>query len=78
MLVTEEEAKTKWCPHVRVRHSSQAVINRTPDPMPEADFGCIGSRCMSWRWLFDGFVLTRGYCGLAGPFFTPDGDVGLE
>jgi hypothetical protein len=67
MFVTEEQAKDKWCPHVRIRHQSQAVVNRTVDPMHPADYGCIGSRCMSWRWrqgAFPGDPL--GFCGLAG------------
>ena len=35
--MTEDEAKTKWCPQ---------TLGRTP-PNPEA---CGGSACMAWRW----------------------------
>jgi hypothetical protein len=69
MIVTEEHAKEKWCPHVRIRHQSQAVVNRTPDPMHHADYGCIGSRCMSWRWRNSALDVghePKGFCGLAG------------
>lgn len=45
-MITETEAKTKWCPLVRVGNS--AGCNRS-----SMDFGqvshCIGSRCMAWR-----------------------------
>lgn len=36
--MTEEEAKTKWCPFVKPDY-------RGPDRML-----CIGSACMAWRW----------------------------
>lgn len=40
--MTEEEAKTKWCPHVA----------RDPRDGNSITFGqcCIGSQCMAWRW----------------------------
>jgi hypothetical protein len=34
--MTEDEAKTKWCPM------------RQPDPYASAH--CMGSACMIWRW----------------------------
>lgn len=66
--MTEDEAKTKWCPQ---------TLGRTP-PNPEA---CGGSACMAWRWITethtppgtDPFATRKptqrtdhGYCGLAG------------
>jgi len=38
MICTEEEAKTKWCPQVR---------------LTDGDVGgcCIGSNCMLWVWM---------------------------
>lgn len=51
--MTEDEAKTKWCPFVRVTASetewhtnrpSYADIHQTPFD------DCIGSACMAWRW----------------------------
>jgi len=78
--LTEDEARQKWCPHVRgvvlhdgeltltgntaLKSSNSAVRFKNPD--------CIASDCMSWRWspkrTNDGRTLdqTKGYCGLAG------------
>jgi hypothetical protein len=55
--MTEEEAKTKWCPFARVSMAWQSSIgsaNRglTEDEKPLAN--CIGSACMAWRW--EGFL----------------------
>lgn len=50
MLVTEEEAKTKWCP--RESRGGTGVTNK-----------CIGSECMVWWWIDK--EKTKGYCGLA-------------
>jgi len=36
MIVTEEDAKTKFCPRLAVN--------------PECDIYCIASDCMHWRW----------------------------
>ena len=55
MTLTEEEAKTKWCPFARVGVSenvSSHSANRTPlggvDGLNNANL-CIGSDCMAWR-----------------------------
>jgi hypothetical protein len=79
--MTEEEAKTKWCPHVRYKSSRGEGINRWQEGM-DAQYNpdhsrCIGSACMAWRWrvmpgpLEVGVHATTnnpgdGYCGLAG------------
>ena len=80
--MTEEEAKTKWCPFVRVL----ASIDIGPNPVAITSFNvdnkgsrhgeCIGSACMAWRWACrpgsngaDGRPKDYpgdGYCGLAG------------
>jgi hypothetical protein len=45
-MLTETEAKTKWCPLVRA--GREAGCNRS-----DVDFGasayCIGNACMAWR-----------------------------
>lgn len=54
MLVTEEEARDKYC--------CQQLDNAEP-----GESYCLGSQCMAWRWvdLTEKQVL-YGYCGLAG------------
>lgn len=63
--MTEDEAKTKWCPFVRAvtgaiyddgrsNHATcQPAINRIVDDTKWAfpkGVACIGSACMAWRW----------------------------
>jgi hypothetical protein len=75
-MMTEEDAKTKWCPFVRaVACCDQTWANRPLDG-PE-DTGlfrdektrCIASACMAWRWASnseEGRKIYGGFCGLAG------------
>lgn len=53
--MTEAEAKTKWCPFVRMTASQgEWHINRDPSlpsaPTDTQAYRCIGSACMAWRW----------------------------
>lgn len=62
MAMSEDEARKRWCPHVRV-HGSNALSS---DRMPEWSY-CIGSNCMMWQWaqLPQTPIKTSiGYCGL--------------
>lgn len=70
--MTEEEAKTKWCPFVRLGETAiGSTYNRCG---PEASLYCIGSACMAWRWNERGLRVIgsipppggEGHCGLAG------------
>jgi len=73
--MTEEEAKTKWCPQARVTRAGTddaTSWNRFVDegvPIPNGS-RCIASACMAWRWdvpdpaTYEGRA--PGYCGLAG------------
>jgi hypothetical protein len=65
--MTEDEAKTKWCPMVRA--PSSAIENHNTGINREsADFNCIASACMMWLWV-DGLRGARnanGCCGLGG------------
>ena len=63
--MTEQEAKTKWCPHM--------TYCANPAQLYESNFAvydnsmCCASECMAWRW--DGVIDGEdrsGYCGLAG------------
>lgn len=78
--MTEDEAKTKWCPFVRFVPESVSVFAGTTRGIPltrdegveHAGFSCIGSACMAWRRDPDRALDTKagwandGYCGLAG------------
>jgi hypothetical protein len=54
--MTEQDAKTKWCP--QTMRSSNASGKAVIAPFS----ACLGSECMAWR------VLNKndGFCGLAG------------
>ena len=64
--MTEDEAKTKWCPHARkvFPYSEAPAHNREADDAPATK--CIASECMAW--LREPVVddRKRGYCGLGG------------
>lgn len=77
--MTEDEAKTKWCPFVRVVHVGELKINSgnriynavSDQTITDGPACCIGSECMAWRIRYFGDdvkegELELGYCGLAG------------
>lgn len=64
--MTEDEAKTKWCPQARVpMRAAECARNRGYIDgkafLPEGTL-CIASACMAWRTTSS----QHGYCGLAG------------
>ena len=70
--MTENEAKTKWCPFKREKGSSLYPWESIPEHYG-TDGCCIGSACMMWRWheQYDPntnkmLPITEGYCGLGG------------
>ena len=82
MLLTEEEAKTKWCPAARVSDAGLGNRYTMVDDLTSgmAFAHCIASRCMWWRWGVDEtrdrhrkpdgtveeYRHKAGYCGIAG------------
>jgi len=50
--MTEDEAKTKWCPFVRIESYERTnSYNRHSDGDASTNvLKCIGSACMAWRW----------------------------
>lgn len=78
MILTEENAKTKWCPMVRVfKNECEKTYTTNEDFNNGFEKTCIASDCMMWRWnkvyagLSHGGKQTNysndgGYCGLAG------------
>ena len=73
--MTEEEARTKWCPMVRLawqvnpdRPHDAITANRWGSGQPIDVATCIGSACMMWRWehkQHERWEDSEGYCGLA-------------
>jgi hypothetical protein len=67
-MLTEQEAKTRWCPMARVALAGGDRTNRNGTRC------CIGSACMAWRWVDRGLQqhppvpshITDGYCGAFG------------
>ena len=76
--MTEDEAKGKWCPMVRITtiiHNGESLMlsaNRDMSfcvPVNSLELAtditkCIASACMMWR--VDPRAETHGHCGLAG------------
>ena len=69
-MLTEDEAKTKWCPHAVASHTDPRGHSKYKNErlgLPEDTFvhACIGSACMAWRWA-------------DGPHDDVDGDTRLD
>ena len=78
--MTEDEAKTKWCPHTRqavaidCKEWSQMTATTSNRNLPggaEVDgCNCIAAGCMAWRRFYDtGDAI--GYCGAFGRAGAP-------
>lgn len=48
MLLTEGEARQKWCPHVSLCEAGGAIYDNRGQS--HGFTCCIASECMSWRW----------------------------
>jgi len=72
-MMTEDEARNKWCP--MVRYGNEAGCNRNSMPNGcTSPVNCIASDCACWVWdrdsafvngkLQDNVKLNTGHCGL--------------
>jgi hypothetical protein len=60
-ILTEEQAKTKWCPYVRVS------MGPNRNQKAETHLTCLASNCMAWRSVWSETAGdARGYCGAFG------------
>ena len=64
MIVTEREARKKWCP--MIRYVTDVVMRTNRQDFPKNDC-CMGSYCMWWVEEKDSDdpreLETRGFCG---------------
>ena len=69
MVVSEEQAKSLWCPFSRVGlGGAQITANRhMSDDAAMSGSHCLGPGCMAWAWWNDPPDKTKrmGFCGLA-------------
>ncbi len=79
--MTEDEAKTRWCPFTRLlteAGTGNRVMNKDMLAISDIATNCIGSQCMAFRWRTspaqaaevnargNAGATPDGYCGLAG------------
>mgnify|MGYP001595231558 CR=1 FL=1 len=71
-MMTEIEAKKRWCPFALRPLSSGGSGNRGNDSggTQVTNVNCLASGCMAWRWDKGtqnlAVLMHEGYCGLAG------------
>ncbi|MCB9993937.1 MAG: hypothetical protein H6873_09810 [Hyphomicrobiaceae bacterium] len=75
MLISETEARKKWCPHVRVEGNNRLHNTITGGVSHnDAAYLCVAGECMAWRSFHLRFSHggdsaddpQHGYCGLSG------------
>jgi len=48
--MTEDEAKEKWCPHVRLVVGEPTLGACNENRPSHTGYNCIASGCMMWNW----------------------------
>lgn len=61
MILTETEAKTRWCPFAHYSHEHNRGT-KNKEPIPSIGARCLGSGCMLWRW--SSLTDQTGFCGM--------------
>jgi hypothetical protein len=80
--MTESEAKTKWCPLIRVgvqKENGAVACNASVQYRNPDNCRCIASACMFWRQQIPAHRETKnhvateaiGFCGVAGRPWNP-------
>ena len=65
--MSEEEARTKWCPYRREIVWFDSTGNQTPAlSHNDGSLSCIASDCMMWRQWVPSSDGMKGFCGLGG------------
>lgn len=59
--ISEDEARTKWCPMAQSVWSGKRIDNRQVLTKQVAPYNCVASDCM-W-WLSRTSESDKGYCG---------------
>ncbi len=62
MMLTEIEARKRWCPFARKGMLGTGGNNRKPNGEPDPGAMCIAMDCMAWRW--SEHKRDNGCCGL--------------
>ena len=71
MIVTDQEARQKWCPFAMAAGSYEdkpagtgiTTFNRSDSGHADKNCMCLGSDCMAWRWHDE--RNKTGFCGVA-------------
>ena len=85
-MMTEEEAKTKWCPFARyigdTRDRTSAHNRVGSGDGFNSECNCIASQCMAWRWAYrdeihvpEGMAIPAGYYAFATMTSSSGGNV---
>lgn len=49
-MLTETEARAKWCPMARQSFEGSGTYNRSDEGRGSRSCRCLASECMAWQW----------------------------